>query len=109
MHRLPSPKGALTLLPLYGGGYRVAFMQVLVVYYAAASILHWVVPALVTVHSVEKGRRRPGQVAQEAWDCLGEMPPHQGAVLRVACVDAHGCRGAGRGQAAGGHAAVADR
>lgn len=53
--------------PLIGGGFWVAFAQVITVYYAAAAFLHLVVPLIVPVRSVQKpGRRRPGQARKEA-------------------------------------------
>jgi hypothetical protein len=41
-------------------------------YYGAAIILHYIVPALLPVKSVQKGQRREGQVASEAVNSLGE-------------------------------------
>lgn len=58
--------------PLYGGGYWVAVWQVAITYYCASAVLHWVVPALWDVKSVQKGQRRPGQVLQEARDSIGK-------------------------------------
>lgn len=58
--------------PLYGGGFWVAFAQACAVYYAAAAVLHYVVPRLVAVASVQVGKPKEGQVAQEAINCLGE-------------------------------------
>lgn len=59
------------MLPLYGGGFWVAFTQACVVYYAAAAALHFVVPRLWAVSSVQVGKPKEGQVASEAINCLG--------------------------------------
>ena len=57
--------------PLYGGGYWVALAQACLVYYLLAVVLHWVVPALLPVRSIQPGKRRSGQVTQEALNSLG--------------------------------------
>lgn len=61
--------------PLYGGGYGVALAQVVVVYYSAAVLLHYVVPALLPTKSVQKGVPKPGQVSREAVASLCEWAP----------------------------------
>lgn len=58
--------------PLYGGGYWAALGQVASVYFASAVLLHYVVPALLPMRSIQKGQRRPGQVTQEVINSLGE-------------------------------------
>lgn len=59
--------------PLYGGGFWVAFRQLAAVYYAAAVVLHYVVPAVLPVKSVQKGQRRKGQVTAEALYSIGPL------------------------------------
>lgn len=59
------------MLPLVGGGYGVALLQVSLVYYVAAAVLHYVVPALVSVQSVQHASPKPGQVRQEALRSIG--------------------------------------
>lgn len=44
------------------------------VYYAAGAVLHYVVPALFPVKSVQKGQPRQGQVTSEALYSLGAPP-----------------------------------
>lgn len=39
--------------------------QVSLVYYIGAFLLHYVVPQLYPVHSIQVGSRRPGQVKEE--------------------------------------------
>ena len=68
---------------LYGGGYWVAFAQVCVVYYTAASILHFVVPALFPVASVQAGKRKPHQTRTEALNSIG-MTNFLGVLGRLA-------------------------
>lgn len=59
--------------PLYGGGFWVAFRQLVAVYYTAGFLLHYVVPRLFSVKSVQQRKPRPGQVAQEALHSLGPL------------------------------------
>jgi hypothetical protein len=54
------------LPPLTGGGFWVAFAQVALVYYGFAAAIHWAIPVLFEVESVQVGNRRPGQVKKEA-------------------------------------------
>jgi Delta7-sterol 5-desaturase len=56
--------------PLYGGGFWVAFAQAATVYYTAATTLHYIVPAVTQVRSVQKGHPAQGQVTREAFASL---------------------------------------
>ena len=47
-------------------------MQVSLVYYVGAFLLHYVVPQLYAVHSIQVGTRRPGQVTEEVLRSPGE-------------------------------------
>lgn len=67
--------------------------QIAIAYYGIAIALHWVVPALHAVKSVQKGQRREGQVLQEARDSIGEWRR---------CAMAVGGWEAGRGRQEGG-------
>lgn len=58
---------------LYGDGFVVAFLQATTTYFAISILLHFVVPALFNVTSVQKGDQRPGQVIREALQSLGRM------------------------------------
>lgn len=62
-----------SLRPLYGGGYKVALLQVATVYYGIAILLHLVVPLLFRVRSVQVGKRRSRQALQEAINCAGPI------------------------------------
>lgn len=62
-----------SLRPLYGAGYRVACLQVATVYYGIAILLHFVVPLLFRVRSVQSGKRRPRQELQEAFNSAGPI------------------------------------
>lgn len=44
------------------------------VYYTAGFVLHYVVPRLFAVKSVQQRKPRPGQVAQEALHSIGALP-----------------------------------
>ncbi|KAI3437745.1 hypothetical protein D9Q98_000193 [Chlorella vulgaris] len=61
------------LTPLYGGGYWVAVRQLAAVYYVTGVVLHYVVPAVLPVKSVQKGERRKGQVTAEALQSIGPL------------------------------------
>jgi hypothetical protein len=58
-------------MQLTGGGFLVALAQVTAVYYALATLLHFVVPRLFPVRSVQKGEAKPGQARTEALNCIG--------------------------------------
>jgi len=62
-----------SLGPLYGGGYTVALRQVAAVYYGVAILLHFLLPLLVPLRSVQCGKRRPWQVLQEAINSAGPI------------------------------------
>lgn len=74
-------------LPLYGGGFLAALVQACMVYYVTAVLLHYVVPRLARVKSVQSGRRRrKGQVFTEAVNSIGtELCVHR-VVYRFPCV-----------------------
>ena len=50
-----------------------ALTQASVVYYFAAIVLHYVVPNLLQVSSVQVAKRKPGQVMQEALNSIGPL------------------------------------
>lgn len=58
-------------LPLYGGGFWVALLQVALVYYSTAVVLHFVIPWLLQPASIQVAPRRRGQVAEEVLNSLG--------------------------------------
>jgi len=60
-------------MSLYGGGFWIAFSQACIVYYGAAVMLHYVVPTLLPVRTVQKGNRSKGQVSREIFNSLGEI------------------------------------
>ena len=62
------------LPPLYGGGFWLAFSQVSLAYYLVAGLLHYAIPAVVPVKSIQPGERRQGQVAREALLSIGDSP-----------------------------------
>lgn len=67
------------MLPLYGGGFWVAFTQACLVYYAAAAALHFLVPRVMSVSSVQVGKPKQGQVLNEAINCIGMCGTVDGA------------------------------
>ena len=75
---LTSSKGASVtgVPPLYGDGLLAALVQVAVVYYAVAMVLHCVVPALLRPPSIQVAPRRDWQAWHEARNSLGApLPP----------------------------------
>jgi hypothetical protein len=58
-----------------GGGFFVAYAQVCAFYYAAAALLHHVVPAVLPVKSVQVEARKEGSVERDALYSLGERLP----------------------------------
>lgn len=65
---------AAAALPLYGGGFCAALLQVALVYYTTAIVLHYVVPGLWQPASIQVAPRRRGQVAEEILNSLGARP-----------------------------------
>lgn len=78
------------MLPLYGGGFLVAALQVSAVYYGTAILLHWLVPQIWSVKSIQVQPRQPGQVAREALFSLGTLPQRPD-LPRLECVAAKHC------------------
>ncbi|KAK9827400.1 hypothetical protein WJX81_007445 [Elliptochloris bilobata] len=70
------------MLPLYGGGFTTAALQVAAVYYGVAFLLHCLVPLAVPVKSIQVQPRQPGQASREALYSLGPLAV-KAAVLRV--------------------------
>ena len=68
--------------PLYGGGFLVALLQNSVVYYLVASLLHFVVPRILKVQSIQVGQRKPHQVLTEATNCIGAYQATYGGLCR---------------------------
>lgn len=60
------------LTPLFGGGLWVAVAQLSLVYYLGGAALHYVVPRLFPVKSIQVQPRPPGVVARDAFYSIGE-------------------------------------
>jgi hypothetical protein len=60
------------MLPLYGGGFTAAFLQVGVFYYAFGVLLHFIVPLVSPVKGIQEHPRKPGEVTRDALHSLGE-------------------------------------
>eukprot|EP00955_Chlamydomonas_euryale_P109957 365969-Chlamydomonas_euryale.AAC.12 len=58
--------------PFVGGGFIIAYAQLVAFYYAAGALLHFAVPAMMEVKSVQVEARRSGSVARDALYSLGE-------------------------------------
>lgn len=81
----------LPRMPLVGGGFAVAFAQLCIFYYACGSLLHFIIPVLLPVKSVQSEPRKAGSVGRDALYSLGEpglfvaggSAPHSGCTLRL--------------------------
>jgi hypothetical protein len=56
---------------LYGGGFSLAIVQLLAFYYTAGCILHYLVPSIFPVVSIQEHERRPGDVQRDCLHSLG--------------------------------------
>lgn len=61
----------LSLQPLYGGGFLVAYAQLCAFYYVCAAVLHHLVPNLLPVTAIQHEQRKPGSVSRDAVYSLG--------------------------------------
>jgi hypothetical protein len=59
------------MIPLWGGGFLVAFSQLALFYYVLGTVLHFVVPLLCHVKGIQEQQRRPGEVKRDAINSLG--------------------------------------
>ena len=75
---------APVLGPLYGGGFWPALAQLCLFYNSVGAILHWVVPALVPVHSIQANLHKPGVVLRDSIYSFGELQCWE-AVWDVPC------------------------
>jgi hypothetical protein len=62
----------ISLVPLYGGGFWVAFTQLVVFYYTVGAILHSVLPRVIPVHGIQQQQRKKGEVLRDAFYSIGE-------------------------------------
>lgn len=53
--------------------YLRAFLQAAIVYYIAAIFLHYIVPKIYRVQSVQVSTRQKGQIRREAWSSIGPL------------------------------------
>ncbi len=81
--------GRLSVLPLYGGGFWVAFTQLTVFYYAMGAALHFVLPRIAPVKSIQHQPRKRGEVLRDAFYSLGAMKFDQITVICVLDCDTH--------------------
>jgi hypothetical protein len=62
-----------SLLPLWGGGFLVAFAQLTAFYYGLGALLHWGLPALLPtqLQGIQAAPRKQGEVSRDALSSLG--------------------------------------
>lgn len=75
----------LHLQPLWGGGFLVALCQLSLFYYGLGAVLHWVVPLLGPVQGIQEAPRKPGEVARDAINSIGEQ--QWNGMQRIMCLE----------------------
>ena len=81
----------LTAPLLSGQGFVVAFLQAASVYYIAAIVIHYLIPSIFPVRSVQQGKKpRPGQVMREALTSVGPLLVKAGVWTVVEMMHRHG-------------------
>ncbi|MEW5319468.1 MAG: hypothetical protein WDW38_010617 [Sanguina aurantia] len=78
--------------PLHGGGFLVAFAQICTFYYIAACALHFVLPSLVKMDSIQPRARKQGEARRDAFYSIGPLAVK---ALVWSCVEALHTRGYG--------------
>lgn len=61
------------MLALVGQGFWVALLQAVLFYYAAGAAIHWVIPRLAPVRSIQKHARGAHDVRRDALFSLGAI------------------------------------
>ncbi|GLC45014.1 hypothetical protein PLESTB_001743700 [Pleodorina starrii] len=82
--------GRLSVLPLYGGGFWVAFTQLTVFYYTMGAVLHFVLPRIVPVKAIQAQPRKRGEVLRDAFYSLGPLAVKAGVWALVERLHARG-------------------
>lgn len=59
------------MIPLYGGGFCAAYVQLLIFYYSVGAVLHLVVPAILPVQGIQKQERGSSDVSRDMVSSLG--------------------------------------
>ena len=67
------------MFTLVGQGFWVAFLQAVSFYYAAGAAIHYVIPRLAPVQSIQKHARGAHDVRRDALCSLGACPHTRGA------------------------------
>ncbi len=62
------------MIPLYGGGLAAATLQIGAIYFGISLTVHYLIPALVPVSTIQVQPRRKNQVLLECFHCLGARP-----------------------------------
>ncbi|KAG2483646.1 hypothetical protein HYH03_017522 [Edaphochlamys debaryana] len=73
----------ISLVPLYGGGFWVAFTQLVVFYYTVGALLHFVVPRIVPVKGIQVQPRKQGDVLRDAIYSIGPLAVKAGVWAAV--------------------------
>eukprot|EP01024_Parvocaulis_polyphysoides_P031644 TRINITY_DN28517_c0_g1_i4.p1 TRINITY_DN28517_c0_g1~~TRINITY_DN28517_c0_g1_i4.p1 ORF type:complete len:304 (+),score=4.35 TRINITY_DN28517_c0_g1_i4:85-912(+) len=61
------------MFPLVGGGFQFAFLQLFLFYYVLGFLLHFVLPKIFNVKSIQKNPRKDNQLQQESFNSLGPI------------------------------------
>ncbi|GIL77889.1 hypothetical protein Vretimale_6578 [Volvox reticuliferus] len=62
-----------SILPLYGGGFWVAFVQLTLFYYVVGAVLHFLLPRIAPVKHIQHQPRKRGEVLRDAFYSLGPL------------------------------------
>ncbi|KAG2438498.1 hypothetical protein HXX76_005049 [Chlamydomonas incerta] len=80
----------ISLVPLYGGGFWVAFTQLVVFYYSVGALLHSVLPRVIPVHGIQQQQRKKGEVLRDALYSIGPLAIKAGVWAAVEQLHARG-------------------
>ncbi|KXZ52174.1 hypothetical protein GPECTOR_10g803 [Gonium pectorale] len=86
----PPPLAHLSLRPLYGGGFWVAFAQLAVFYYSVGALLHWALPRLLRVQAIQTQPRKKGEVLRDAFYSIGPLAVKAGVWTAVEAMHRRG-------------------
>ncbi|GMH38599.1 hypothetical protein BSKO_06483 [Bryopsis sp. KO-2023] len=73
----------MAVLPLYGGGFRVAFSQLAIFYYGCGVVLHYVAPIIFRVRRIQSVERKLGEVTRDAFVSSGPIAVKAGVWVLV--------------------------
>lgn len=76
--------------PLYGGGFGVALVQLLLFYYGCGALLHYVIPSLFPIKPIQPTRPTPEDIRRDALCSIGPVCVKAAVWTVVEVLHAHG-------------------